>query len=238
MSVVAGGGAGVDQDDPQVGRLPLQRVPEEEQRVPDGASQDVVARDAVAVAGTQDLAGPGPGTAAGDDESDRNTFESALEAQEEAALEARLRLAAEEDPAAGSLLGAMLLRRGDPDDAEPYLRRAAASGIRAGANNLGVLLHQRGHREEAAQWWRAAAVAGSAPAAHALGLHLRDHGDEPGSEYWLHQAAEQGHTGGAYALADLLEHRRETVRAERWFRAAAETGHREEIGRASCRERV
>ena len=84
--------------------------------------------------------------------------------------EARHRLAAEAgDAAAMSVLGALLLRRGDLDGAEPYLRAATADGDRAAANNLGVLLHQRGYADEAAGWWRIAAVAGSAAAAHALG---------------------------------------------------------------------
>ena len=85
MSVVAGGGAGVDQDDPQVGRLPLQRVPEAEQYAPEeavreAAAQDAAAQDAVAEAGIHDA--NGSGTAAGDEESEFRTFESALEAQE------------------------------------------------------------------------------------------------------------------------------------------------------------
>lgn len=125
-----------------------------------------------------------------------------------------------------SVLGALLLRRGDLEGAEPYLRAATADGDRAAANNLGVLLHQRGYTDDAAGWWRIAAVAGSAAAAHALGRHYRERGDEPGAEYWLRQSAEQGHALGAYALADLLEHRSD-VGAERWLRAAAEQGHRE-----------
>src|SRR5207244_3043305 len=74
MSVVAGGGAGVGQDDPQVGRLPLQRVAEP-------PTEAVVEPEPAAVAVAP------------------HTFESALEAQEESALEARYRLAADEDPA-------------------------------------------------------------------------------------------------------------------------------------------
>ncbi|MDF3147039.1 sel1 repeat family protein, partial [Streptomyces sp. T21Q-yed] len=63
----------------------------------------------------------------------------------DAAEEARQRLAAEAgDAEAMSVLGAMLLRRGDLDGAEPHLRAATAAGDRAAANNLGVLLHQRG----------------------------------------------------------------------------------------------
>ena len=127
----------------------------------------------------------------------------------EAAEEARQRLAAQTgDVEAMSVLGALLLRRGDLDGAEPHLRAATAAGDRAAANNLGVLLHQRGYADEAAGWWRIAAVAGSTAAAHALGRHHRERGDEPAAEYWLRQSAEQGHTLGAYALADLLEHRR------------------------------
>src|SRR5689334_1898769 len=93
----------------------------------------------------------------------------------EDAEEVRLRLAAETgENEAMSVLGAMLLRRGDLDGAEPLLRAATATGDRAAANNLGVLLHQRGYAEEAAGWWRIAAVAGSAAAAHALGRHHRE----------------------------------------------------------------
>ncbi|MEV5905451.1 tetratricopeptide repeat protein, partial [Streptomyces sp. NPDC052127] len=81
----------------------------------------------------------------------------------EAVEEMSLRLAAQAgDVEAVSVLGAMLLRRGDLDGAEPHLRAATAEGDRAAANNLGVLLHQRGYPDEAAGWWRVAAVAGSA----------------------------------------------------------------------------
>lgn len=91
------------------------------------------------------------------------------------------RIAAETgDVEAMSVLGAMLLRRGDLDGAEPHLRAATAAGDRAAANNLGVLLHQRGYADDAAGWWRIAAVAGSAAAAHALGRHHRERGDEAG----------------------------------------------------------
>jgi TPR repeat protein len=165
--------------------------------------------------------------------------EESLEAREEAELEARTRRAAEHgDPVAMSILGTMLLRRGDLEGAEPYLRSATANGDRAAANNLGLLMHQRGYADEAAGWWRIAAVAGSSAAAHALGRYFRERGDEPGAEYWLRQAAESGHVLGAYALADLLDHRRD-VGAERWFRAAAEHGHREASYRLAriCAER-
>ncbi|MYV70660.1 sel1 repeat family protein, partial [Streptomyces sp. SID2131] len=66
--------------------------------------------------------------------------------ENETETEARHRRAAERgDLASISALGAMLLRRGDLDGAEPYLRAATAEGDRAAANNLGVLLHQRGY---------------------------------------------------------------------------------------------
>ncbi|MEU2878545.1 MULTISPECIES: tetratricopeptide repeat protein, partial [unclassified Streptomyces] len=76
-------------------------------------------------------------------------------AADEVAELARRRLAAEAgDAEAMSVLGAMLLRRGDLDGAEPHLRAATAAGDRAAANNLGVLLQQRGYPDEAAGWWR------------------------------------------------------------------------------------
>lgn len=62
------------------------------------------------------------------------------ENETETEVEARHRRAAERgDLAAMSALGALLLRRGDLDGAEPYLRGATAEGDRAAANNLGVL---------------------------------------------------------------------------------------------------
>ncbi|MZE69312.1 sel1 repeat family protein, partial [Streptomyces sp. SID5789] len=71
--------------------------------------------------------------------------DEAQEAADEAAEEVRLRLAVDGgDVEAMSMLGAMLLRRGDFDGAESQLRAATAAGDRAAANNLGVLLHQRG----------------------------------------------------------------------------------------------
>src|SRR5689334_25348518 len=108
-------------------------------------------------------------------ETGRNVQSAGRDEAGEAAEEARRRLAAGTgDTEAMSVLGAMLLRRGDLDAAEPHLRAATAAGDRAAANNLGVLLHQRGYAEEAAGWWRIAAVAGSAAAAHALGRHHRE----------------------------------------------------------------
>ncbi|NEC47919.1 tetratricopeptide repeat protein, partial [Actinospica acidiphila] len=90
---------------------------------------------------------------------EEHPHDDAGEAADEAAEELRRRLAAESgDVEAMSVLGAMLLRRGDLDGAEPHLRAATAAGDRAAANNLGVLLHQRGYPDEAAGWWRIAAV--------------------------------------------------------------------------------
>ncbi|NDZ82403.1 tetratricopeptide repeat protein, partial [Streptomyces sp. SID10853] len=101
----------------------------------------------------------------------------AVDAEETADAEARHRSGAESGEAASmSVLGALLLRRGDLDGAERWLRAATGEGDRAAANNLGVLLHQRGYADEAAGWWRIAAVAGSAAAAHALGRHYRERG--------------------------------------------------------------
>ncbi|WP_306314760.1 tetratricopeptide repeat protein, partial [Streptomyces hydrogenans] len=80
------------------------------------------------------------------------------ETESDAETEGRHRRAAERgDTDAMSALGALLLRRGDLDAAEPFLRGATAEGDRAAANNLGVLLHQRGYPDEAAGWWRVAA---------------------------------------------------------------------------------
>ena len=85
--------------------------------------------------------------------------EDTLALREEAEIEARHRRAAEHgDPFAMSALGTLLLRRGDLDGAEPYLREAVQHGDRAAANNLGLLLHQRGYADDAAGWWRIAAV--------------------------------------------------------------------------------
>lgn len=105
---------------------------------------------------------PGPRVGGLDDErliESELPDEETLEAREEAELEARHRRAAEHgDIGAMSVLGTMLLRRGDLEGAEPHLRGAAAGGDRPAANNLGLLLHQRGYAEEAAAWWRIAAV--------------------------------------------------------------------------------
>ena len=131
------------------------------------------------------------------------------------------------DAEAMSVLGAMLLRRGDLDGAEPHLRAATAAGDRAAANNLGVLLHQRGYADEAAGWWRIAAVAGSAAAAHALGPPPPRARRRAGRRVLAAPVRRVRATAlGAYALADLLEHRGDAG-AERWLRAAAERGHRE-----------
>ncbi|WP_420710275.1 tetratricopeptide repeat protein, partial [Streptomyces sp. NRRL S-15] len=126
-------------------------------------------------------AGGADHTAGADTVDHADTADTADHADE---AEARHRRAAEAgDTASMSVLGALLLRRGDLDGAEAYLRAATAEGDRAAANNLGVLLHQKGYADEAAGWWRIAAVAGSAAAAHALGRHFRERGDEPGAEY-------------------------------------------------------
>lgn len=70
----------------------------------------------------------------------------------DAEMEARHRSGAESgETASMSVLGALLLRRGDLDGAERWLRAATGEGDRAAANNLGVLLHQRGYADEAAK---------------------------------------------------------------------------------------
>ncbi|MEE1820957.1 hypothetical protein PUR61_01885, partial [Streptomyces sp. BE20] len=55
-------------------------------------------------------------------------------------------------------------------EAEPYLRGAAAAGLRSAANNRGVLMHQLGPGAVAALWWGLEAdEAGVGYAANALG---------------------------------------------------------------------
>ena len=64
---------------------------------------------------------------------------------DEAVEEVRRRLAAEDgDVEAMSVLGAMLLRRGDLDGAEPHLRAATAAGDRARAEALAAESFDRG----------------------------------------------------------------------------------------------
>ncbi|NED28662.1 sel1 repeat family protein, partial [Streptomyces anulatus] len=70
--------------------------------------------------------------------SDEDTTD-AVDAADSAESEARHRRAADAgDTASMSVLGALLLRRGELDSAERYLRAATADGDRAAANNLGV----------------------------------------------------------------------------------------------------
>ena len=135
--------------------------------------------------------------------------------------------ATDEKSTAASVLGALLLRRGDLDGAEPHLRAATAAGDRAAANNLGVLLHQRGYAGRGRRL-----VARSPPSPAPPPPRTRSAGTTASAatsrprDYWLRQSAESGHAAGRVRA-------RRPARTPRrggsggWFRAAAERGHRE-----------
>ncbi|NEB55616.1 sel1 repeat family protein, partial [Streptomyces griseus] len=118
----------------ETGRFVQQRGQDGESAV-DAAFAAAIAGAGAPVQRTGAVDGSSTATAADEDTTD------AVDAADSAESEARHRRAADAgDTASMSVLGALLLRRGDLDGAEKYLRAATADGDRAAANNLGVLL--------------------------------------------------------------------------------------------------
>ena len=69
-------------------------------------------------------------------------------------------------------LGVLLDETGRPDQAEPCLRTAAASGDRHAMHNLGYVLERMGRSAEASRWQRRA---GTPPSATETGLGRRSY---------------------------------------------------------------
>jgi len=134
--------------------------------------------------------------------------EDTLAMREEAEIEARYRRAAEQgDPGAMSALGTLLLRRGDLDGAEPFLRAAVQNGDRAAATTWDCCCISAGAPT------RRPTGGGSRPSPVRLPPRTRSAGTTRArgrAGRRVLAAAGRGvrSPAGAYALADLLDHRR------------------------------
>jgi hypothetical protein len=93
-------------------------------------------------------------------------------------------------------LGALLNRRGDPEQAEIWFRRAVDAGDGEAMNNLGALLNRRGDPEQAEIWFRRAVDAGHTDAMNNLGILLAERGELDQAEAWFQKAADTEDSDG------------------------------------------
>ncbi|WP_405860459.1 tetratricopeptide repeat protein [Streptomyces sp. NBC_01515] len=99
---------------------------------------------------------------------------------------------------AAATLGAVLR-----DQAEAWLRKAAAAGNAVAAHELGDMLVGTGREDEALRWYRKAAAAGRREVAVSLGVLLSRWRDSE-ADVWLRHAAAWGEARGAGELGLYL----------------------------------
>ncbi|MBL1082125.1 hypothetical protein JK359_09035 [Streptomyces actinomycinicus] len=127
--------------------------------------------------------------------------------------EALLRRAADAGHAGATAAMALTLsRKGNEEEALPYLEAAAEQGYAWAARELG-----RVHRAHAERWLRKAAEAGDGAAAHELGDMLVGPGRDGEALRWYRKAAAAGHREVAGSLGTLLANWNE-AEAEEWLR--------------------
>ncbi|MFF7263639.1 tetratricopeptide repeat protein [Streptomyces sp. NPDC008159] len=142
-----------------------------------------------------------------------------------AGIEARLRPLAEAGSVVGQLnLAAVLVVRGQEDEAAAWWLAAAEAGLSIAAYNLSAHHRRRGDDDQAEEWLRRAAEGGYARAMAVLGRLLYERGDNAGAEPWWRMAAAAGGVEEAYVYGHLLRLRGDD-QAEPWLRRAAERGH-------------
>jgi TPR repeat protein len=145
--------------------------------------------------------------------------------RDQAAIEARLRPLAEGGSVVAQLnLAAVLVVRGQEDEAAAWWLAAAEAGLSIAAYNLSAHHRRRGDDDQAEEWLRRAAQGGYARAMAVLGRLLYERGDNAGAESWWRMAAMAGGVEEAYVYGHLLRLRGDD-QAEPWLRRAAERGH-------------
>ncbi len=128
-------------------------------------------------------------------------------------------------PRALAVISTRLRARGETDEAERWLRRAAeATGEPFFLVELGELLAGRGDVDGAETWYRRAAEAGDVDAMGRLGSVLVARGGPGEAERWYRKAAGAGRVSAMADLGLLLLHRGEVAEADRWLDRASNAG--------------
>ncbi|MEU6802103.1 SEL1-like repeat protein [Streptomyces neyagawaensis] len=142
-----------------------------------------------------------------------------------AVIEARLRPLAEGGSAVGRLnLAAVLMVRGQDDEAAAWWLAAAEAGLSIAAYNLSAHHRRRGDDDQAEEWMRRAAEGGYVRAMAVLGTLLYQRDDHVEAARWWRTAAEAGETDAMYMYGHLLRLGGDD-RAGAWLTQAAERGH-------------
>ena len=135
------------------------------------------------------------------------------------------------DTRAQCRLGVLLATRGNPVEAEPWLRKVVAANdadseaVAVAQYHLGVLLAERGEIVEAEIWFsKAAANADQTEAQINLAVMLMERGETADAESWFRKVAAAGDTRVYFNLGLLLAKRGETEEAEIWWRKGAAAG--------------
>jgi uncharacterized glyoxalase superfamily protein PhnB len=97
-------------------------------------------------------------------------------------------------------LGALLVSRGQIEEAEDWYRRGADAGSPESMNNLGALVEGR-DAAAAEEWYRRAAGAGQPAAMTNLAGVLAGRGEVKEAAAWYRQAAAAGEPHAVHALA-------------------------------------
>ncbi|MDT7736798.1 MAG: uncharacterized protein QOK09_167 [Mycobacterium sp.] len=116
------------------------------------------------------------------------------------------------------------VNRGEVDELEAHLRRAAHAGDMKAAMRLAELLSRQGNFDDAENWWRQIAASGNTFAAGRLGDLLANRDEVEEAEIYLRRAVEAGEANAAYNLAYCLT-RRNDREAVIWWERVVEEGH-------------
>lgn len=131
----------------------------------------------------------------------------------------------DERPAAITCVGVLLDMRDEPEEAEPWLRRALDLGDAHAAYHLGLIARRRGDTDEAIRLLRQAVdELGDAESANQLGVTLNERDPQEAAALY-ERAARDGHVVAARNLGWLLEEH-DCDAAIPWFEQAAESGDR------------
>ncbi|MGW7674461.1 tetratricopeptide repeat protein, partial [Streptomyces sp. NPDC054775] len=127
------------------------------------------------------------------------------------------------DTTAMDVLGVLLARQGEYEQARPWLERAAQAGNTPAVGHLGILLVGQGEEEQGRSLLKRAAEAGHSDAMAMLGMVLARQGEKEQGRLWL-SAAEAGNSGIMTKLAAALIARGEHGQEPPWLERAVEAG--------------
>jgi len=121
------------------------------------------------------------------------------------------------------LAGRICFMKGDYENAELLIQRAAARGHLAAMTWLGTLLSDRGD-PVGERWTRRAAEAGQPDAMNNLGLSSEKRGEDAEAERWFLRAARLNNVTAAYNLGSLFYRTGRRNDAKEWLAIASEAG--------------